>query len=150
MLTGFLLGASAGVLCGGIVADRTREYTLVMFLGLAGSASAFVFVAQWNLPATLLIGTVSAAGFLIGITMPSRDLLVRSATPKGATGRVFGFVYSGLDVGSAFAPVTVGLMLDLDHPRWALWLVAAILLAAIFTAVSIRSTVGAPARAVST
>jgi hypothetical protein len=44
---------------------------------------------------------------------------------------VFGFVYSGLDVGSAIAPVTVGLMLDHAMPRQALWLIAAMLISGV-------------------
>ena len=43
-------------------------------------------------------------GFVLGATGPSRDLIVRNATPRGAAGRVYGFVYSGLDVGSTIAP----------------------------------------------
>jgi hypothetical protein len=58
---------------------------------------------------------------------------------------VFGFVYSGLDVGSALAPVSVGLLLDSGHPHAALWLIGAMLVLAIGTVVSIRgSTASAP------
>ena len=60
------------------------------------------------------------------------------ATPRGATGRVFGFVYAGLDVGSVFAPVTVGYLLDSGAPATVLWLVAGIFACAILTAVAIR------------
>ena len=67
-----------------------------------------------------------------------RDLLVRRVTPQGASGRVFGFVYSGLDVGSAMAPVSVGLLLDGGHPQAALWLMGAMLVLAIGTVVAIR------------
>jgi hypothetical protein len=35
---------------------------------------------------------------------PSRDMLVCGAAPVGATGTVFGFVYSGLDLGAAMTP----------------------------------------------
>jgi MFS family permease len=140
-LTGFLLGASAGVVAGGIVADRGAPNAVVIAAGLAGSALLFATLAHVALPAALLVGVLFAAGFLSGLTTPSRDLLVRSATPPGATGRVFGFVYSGLDVGAALAPVTVGMMIDHGHPRWALWAVALLLLAAIGTAVSVRVAV---------
>ena len=88
----------------------------------------------------------SAAGFSAGLTTASRDLLDLSATPPGATGRVFGLAYSGLDLGSALAPVTIGLMLDHGRPQWVLWLVAAILIGAIFTAVSIRAEAAQPSR----
>ena len=48
---------------------------------------------------------VALIGFAIGSTGPSRDLIVRNATPKGAAGRVYGFVYSGLDLGAMIGPV---------------------------------------------
>ncbi len=138
VLTGFLLGASAGVLAGGFIADRWRRHGTVIALGLAGAALLFALVGAAALPPPLLIGAVAGAGFLSGVTTPSRDLLVRSATPKGATGRVFGFVYSGLDVGSAFAPVTIGYLLDTGEPAMVLWLVSAIFAVAILTAIAIR------------
>lgn len=137
-LTGFLLGAAAGVLVGGWLADRSHRHDAVIALGLAASALLFVLIGAAALPFAPLVAAATAAGFLSGVTTPSRDMLVRSATPPGATGRVYGFVYSGLDAGSALAPVTIGLMLDHGEPRWAIWLVAAMLFAAIFTAVSIR------------
>lgn len=136
-LTGFLLGASAGVLLGGLIADRYRRQSVVIAGGLAGSAAVFLVVGELDFSAAALVLSLALAGFLQGMTTPSRDLLVRSATPKGATGRVFGFVYSGLDVGSAMAPVTVGLLLDHGEARWIFWLVAAALALAIVTAFTI-------------
>lgn len=136
-LTGFLLGASVGVLMGGFVADRLRRHGMIIAAGLASSGAMFILIGELPLSSIALVSVISLAGLLQGATTPSRDLLVRSATPTGATGRVFGFVYSGLDIGSAMAPVTVGLLLDGGHPRWIFWLIAAMLFAAIFTAVSI-------------
>ena len=137
-LTGFLLGASAGVLIGGYFADRSRHHRLIICCGLAGAACLILLVATNPLPAVLLVVVISAAGFLSGITTPSRDMVVRAATPPGATGRVFGFVYSGLDAGSALAPLTIALMLDHGRADWVLLLVAAVLGAAILTATSVR------------
>jgi len=144
-LTGFLLGASGGVIAGGVVADRSANHTGVIAGGLAGSGLLFVVLAHVAFPGAALVAVLFAAGFLSGITTPSRDLLVRAATPRGATGRVFGFVYSGLDVGSALAPASVGWMLDHGHARWALWAVAALLFAAIATAYSVRGATPVPA-----
>jgi sugar phosphate permease len=126
---------------GGLAADRWRRHGLVIAAGLASSGTMFILVSELALLPIILILVISAAGLLQGVTTPSRDLLVRSATPTGATGRVFGFVYSGLDLGSALAPATVGILLDGGHPRWVFWLIAAMLFAAIFTAVSIRREV---------
>jgi MFS family permease len=136
-LTGFLLGASAGVLAGGFIADATPRHGGVVALGLLGAAAAFLVVAEVELDTVALVAVISAAGFLQGLTTPSRDLLVRASAPAGASGRVFGFVYSGLDVGSALAPLTVALILAHGDARWSFWFVAAMLLGAIFTAVSI-------------
>ena len=138
-LTGFLLGAAAGVVAGGLIADRSRSHTLLIIGGLLGSGVLLLSVAHFDYASAVLIAIISAAGFFSGVTTPSRDLMVRAATPPGATGRVFGVVYSGLDVGSAFAPITVGWMLDQGHPQWALWAVALLIIAAVFTVVGIRS-----------
>ena len=72
-------------------------------------------------------------GFALGVTGPSRDLIVRGATPKGATGRVYGFVYSGLDLGGIIGPVALGVLLDHGHPRAVLYAVAMCFVVAIGT-----------------
>lgn len=136
-LTGFLLGASSGVFCGGLVADRYPRHGIVIASGLLGSAVTFILVGEIDFSAAALILALVVAGFLQGMTTPSRDLLVRSVTPSGATGRVFGFVYSGLDVGSALTPIIVGVILDRGDPRWIFWLVAVMLFLAIFTVLTI-------------
>ena len=40
------------------------------------------------------------------------------AAPANATGRVYGVVYSGLDVGMALAPALFGWMMDHKLPVW--------------------------------
>jgi hypothetical protein len=64
-------------------------------------------------------------------------MLVRAATPAGATGKVFGFVYSGLDLGSAVTPPILGFFLDNGLPRGVFILVAAALVAAIASALAL-------------
>jgi MFS family permease len=54
-------------------------------------------------------------------------MLIRSAAPAGASGKVFGFAYSGLDVGSAVTPLLFGWFLDRGQPR-AVFVAAALLL----------------------
>ena len=66
-------------------------------------------------------------GCALGATGPSRDLIVRGATPKGAAGRVYGFVYSGLDLGGIIGPVAFGLLLDHGLAREVFFAVAALL-----------------------
>ena len=59
----------------------------------------------------------SLAGFGTGLAGPSRDMLIKRASPPGATGRVYGTVYSGLDVGFAVAAPVFGWLLDHDRPN---------------------------------
>jgi len=137
-LTGLLLGSSAGIVIGSLLADRTRHHDRVVAFGLAVGAALILLVAEVDLPRLLLIGVLALAGLHMGMTTPSRDMLVRGATPHGATGKVFGFVYSGLDAGSATAPVILGLMLDHGRPADTLWLAAIALIVAVGTATSLR------------
>jgi len=137
-LTGFLLGASVGVVIGGVLADRTTRYSLMIATGLLLAALAFASIAVWNLPTVLLVATTTLAGLLTGLTTPSRDMLVRAASPANATGRIFGFVYSGLDVGSALAPISIGVMLDYGEASALPWAIAIVLVLAIATAVAVR------------
>jgi predicted MFS family arabinose efflux permease len=136
-LTAFLLGSSAGTVIGMVLADRMDRHSTVVALGLAAASALLLVVADVRFDAAGIIATMALAGFALGFTLPSRDLVVRKATPPGATGRVFGFVYSGLDAGSAMTPVIIGLMLDHGLARETLWLSAAALVLAIVTALVI-------------
>jgi FSR family fosmidomycin resistance protein-like MFS transporter len=60
---------------------------------------------------------------------------------------VFGFVYSGLDAGSALAPPVIGLLLDHGMPDRVLWFVAGMLGLTTLTAVAIRRKSASPAAA---
>ncbi|MBT5666198.1 MAG: MFS transporter, partial [Rhodospirillaceae bacterium] len=104
-LTAYLGATAVGIIAGGELADRFPRHALIATTGLIVGASLMSVVALVALPMTVIIGLLACAGFFIGITSPSRDILVRGATPAGATGKVFGFVYSGLDLGSATAPL---------------------------------------------
>lgn len=115
-LTSYLLGAAAGIFTGGFVAVRTSRHDLVAVSGMALSAGfMFVLATAW-LPAASLPLLFAATGFCSGMTNPSRDLIVRNTTPPGSTGKVYGFVYSGLDVGSMLTPVYFGWLLDGGRP----------------------------------
>jgi MFS family permease len=115
-LTAYLLGGAAGILSGGFVASHTSRHDLVAVGGMAVNAGfMFVIAAAW-LPAALLPALCAASGFSSGLTNPSRDLIVRATTPPGSTGKVYGFVYSGLDVGSMVTPMYFGWLLDGGRP----------------------------------
>jgi len=138
-LTAFLLGSSAGTVIGMVLADRMESHSTVVAGGLIVAAALLLVVADVRFEAAGIISTMALAGFALGFTLPSRDLVVRKATPPGATGRVFGFVYSGLDAGGATTPVIIGLMLDHGLARQTLWLSSGALVLAIVTALVISS-----------
>lgn len=134
-LTLFLFASSAGVLVGGWLADRTRRHHLIVafsfiVVAVAALGVALVPAAVW---AFSLLYTV--AGFASGVVAPSRDLLVKAITPEGASGRVFGFVTTGFNVGGIVAPLVYGFVLDLGDPRLIFWLIAGISVVTIATVV---------------
>lgn len=115
----FLIAAPIGVLIGGIMADKyTKHQQIVAFSAIGCVGLLIIDVAYIDLAGTELYALFGLAGLLFGIALPNRDMVVRAATPEGASGRVFGFVYGGLDVGSALTPVLFGYFLDLLNPSW--------------------------------
>jgi len=137
-LTAFLLGGAAGILGGGFLADRTSRHDVVAVSGLIGAAAVILLVATGGVGPSRLPLLLAVAGFCQGVTAPSRDMLVRAATPPGASGKVFGFVYSGLDLGSCLVPVAFGWMLDHRDPRMLFVAVGVLLLCTIGTVVQVR------------
>ena len=139
-LTAYLLGGAAGILAGGFVAVRATRHDLVAVAGMSVSALfMFLIAAAWFAPAWLP-ALCAAAGFSSGLTNPSRDLIVRATTPPGATGKVYGFVYSGLDIGSMVTPIYFGWLLDGGRPGMVFYTVV---LSAVLT---IATVLNLPAR----
>jgi FSR family fosmidomycin resistance protein-like MFS transporter len=141
-LTGFLLGSAGGVLAGGRLADSTGRHDLVTIAGIGIGAGLMVTAASGALATPALVGALTLAGIALGMTSPSRDLLVRAATPPGASGRVFGFVYSGLDLGSSTGPLLFGWLLDHGEPRGIFFGIAAVLVLCALTVVPLRASAG--------
>ncbi|HKW81002.1 MAG TPA: MFS transporter [Casimicrobiaceae bacterium] len=137
-LTAYLLGNASGILAGGFLAARTARHDRVAATGLAVGASMVLLLALFPAFAVAAIPLLALTGVAIGATGPSRDMIVRGATPKGASGRVYGFVYSGLDLGSALAPVAMGAMVDHGSPRMVAAAIALFLFIAIATVVQVR------------
>lgn len=121
VLTAFLFASAFGVLAGGALADKTERHGLVATGALAVTAVLVAIVAIYPLPAMVLVPLLAAAGFLSGMIAPSRDMLVRAASPKGAEGRVFGIVSTGFNIGGAAGPVLFGWLLDNGHPHAIFW-----------------------------
>lgn len=137
-ITAYLLGSTAGILAGGFLAARTTHHDRVAAGGLFAGALLIGAVATGSVGPALLLPLFATIGFVLGATGPSRDLIVRNATPRGASGRVYGFVYSGLDTGATIAPIWFGAMLDHGMGRGMFLAIAVVLLIAIGTVVRIR------------
>ena len=139
ILTLYLAGSAIGILVGGVVADYTGHHERIVASGLAIAAALFLLVGVPRLPVVGLGAIMTIAGVAAGITMPSRDMLARGASPPGATGKVFGFVYSGLDLGSAIAPGLLGALLDHHAPFYVFVAAAMALTLAILTTFGIKA-----------
>ncbi len=121
-LSTYLVGGACGLLVGGFLAKPGAKFEGTVTLAFGASALIALVLAFVALPKWLVLPAMAAMGFLAGIAGPSRDLLVRTATKarlgENAFGRVYGMVYSGLDVGLAVAPVVFGLLMDWQLQRW--------------------------------
>ncbi|HTR58423.1 MAG TPA: MFS transporter [Casimicrobiaceae bacterium] len=146
-LAAYLLGSTAGILVGGFLASQTAHHHRVAAVGLAIGGALMLLVALVPDLAAWAVAMFALTGFALGATGPSRDMIVRAATPPGASGRVYGFVYSGLDLGATIAPVAVGALIDHDLPRLAFGAIAVCLFLAIGTVLQVRRR-AAPRRAV--
>ncbi len=110
--TFYLTVYAIGSLVGGWLADRAARHDQIIGFGLIPMMGLVLAIGYVAMPAPLLMLAAMGTGFFGGMTIPSRDMLVRAATPQGSEGRVFGFVYSGLDLGALIAPPVIGYMLD--------------------------------------
>ena len=122
-----MLGSAAGTFTGGFVATRTRHPERVTAAGVAALALFYLLLASGVVPQALLLATAAVSGFALGVVLPARDLIVRDAAPPESRGKVYGFVYSGLDLGAAIAPVLIGWQLDRGHSGGALLTLAVLL-----------------------
>lgn len=138
----YLTSYACGSLAGGYLADRTTNHDRIIAGGLLAVAILSLAMGFVPLPAYLLMPIAMVTGFLGGATIPSRDMLVRSATPHGATGKVFGFVYSGLDLGALIAPPVIGYMLDHGADRLPFVLIACILCLTLVPAFAVKRSRG--------
>jgi MFS family permease len=137
-VTAYLLGSTGGIIAGGFIAARTERHDVVAASGLIAGAAMLAMVGLAGVSGATVIPTFAVIGFMLGATGPSRDLIVRNATPKGAAGRVYGFVYSGLDLGATLGPVWFGLMLDHGQGREMFYVLAVLLALAVGTVVRVR------------
>jgi MFS family permease len=139
-VSAYMLCAAAGMFVGGFVAVYGHQHRLssdvvvAWAMGLGAVFMALCATGWFGEFGTMAV--LAATGFAIGVAGPSRDLLIKRATPKGATGRVYGTVYSGLDVGFAISPLIFGLFMDRG------WYAATLAGGAVVLALSVVAALG--------
>jgi MFS family permease len=113
-LTVYMLASALGILLGGFVSARlgAQHSDRVIAVCMSTGAACMMLAGTGWLGAFGSMALLALTGLAVGIGGPSRDMLIKRAAPSGATGRVYGTVYSGLDVGFAVAPLIFGAMMD--------------------------------------
>ena len=146
-LTVYMVASSVGMVLGGFLASDPARCERVVGSGFAVAASMALLLALapngtlavWMVP--VLFGLM---GFASGTAGPSRDLLVKRSTPENASGRVYGVVYAGLDIGQAISPLIFGALMDHGQYRGVLLglaLTQGVLIASAFNVRRVRRTV---------
>ena len=141
-LTAYMLSGAFGMFVGGFIAARVVNSDRVVALAMAAGAVLLALCGTGLLGATATMVVLAITGFAVGIGGPSRDMMIKKATPRGATGRVYGLVYSGLDVGFAISPLVFGVFMDRG------WYGATLLGAALVLLLSVVAALGVGVRTV--
>jgi len=141
-ITAYMLCGAVGMFVGGFIAARVANSDRVVAMAMAAGAVLLALCGTGLLGATPTMVVLAITGFAIGIGGPSRDMMIKKATPKGATGRVYGLVYSGLDTGFAISPIVFGVFMDRG------WYGATLLGAALVLLLSVGAALGVGVRTV--
>jgi len=140
-LTAYLLGNAAGTAAGGFFASQGTHQDRLVAIALGSAATCAVLMASGAVPSWSLVAVMGAMGFGAGFSGPSRDILVRRAATStfgaAAYGRIYGFVYSGIDTGLAIAPIVFGVLMDSGRYSGVLWGVALLQSLAIVAALAV-------------
>ena len=124
-LTIYMVCSAGGMVAGGFLAADPARCERVIGVGFGLAATIALVLGFAEIPAFAVPVLFGAMGVGAGIAGPSRDLIVKRAAPPNATGRVYGVVYSGLDIGQAIAPLLFGTLMDMQRPKL-VWLGIAI------------------------
>ena len=130
----------SGTLGGGILVDRIKRPELIVGICLGAFTLVFLALALHGLSGILVIAVLALTGALLGATSPSRDMIVRQKTLTGASGKVYGFVYSGLDLGAAIIPPVFGWLIDRGSPQFVFVLVSAVIGVSVLTIIRVDRT----------
>lgn len=147
-LTVYMVCSAGGIVVGGFLASDPARCERVFAVGFAIAAAIALAIGFAPVPGLLVPVLFGGMGFAAGMAAPSRDMLVKRSTPENATGRVYGVVYSGLDIGQAVAPLVFGQLMD--HQQFqGVWLglviMQTLLIASAFNVRRARRTALAPA-----
>jgi predicted MFS family arabinose efflux permease len=115
VVTGYMLCGAAGMVVGGFLVSKSQALERNIAMAMSGAAVLLLLAGSGWLPGLAAAAIAAVAGFGTGLAGPSRDMLIKRAAPPGATGRVYGTVYSGLDIGFALAAPIFGALLDRGH-----------------------------------
>ncbi len=125
-LTIYMLCSAGGTLVGGFLASDPARSERIVAAAFGAAAMVALVIGLGSVPAFAVPVLFGAMGLVSGMAGPSRDLLVKRSSPDNATGRVYGVVYAGLDIGQAVVPLVIGPLMD--HGRYAsVWLALALL-----------------------
>lgn len=116
-LSAYMIAAAIGMIGGGFLVGASKKTERIIFIMLCMAGFFMLLLALNVVSPSLAIVLVVLGGACAGVAAPSRDMLIRSVTPKGATGSVYGLVYSGMDVGAAIAPVVFGQLIDANFDK---------------------------------
>lgn len=137
-VTVYMVASAAGIALGGFLVADPQRCERIMAAGMGVAALIALAIGFADLPAMAVPALFGAMGFAAGLAGPSRDLIVKRSTPEHATGRVYGVVYAGLDIGQALAAPLFGGLLDRQQYQ-GVWLGLVIFQGLlIFSAVNVR------------
>ncbi|MDB5743277.1 MAG: major facilitator superfamily 1 [Polaromonas sp.] len=147
-LTIYMVCAAGGMVLGGFLAVDPSRCERIVGIGFGIAAMVALALALGSPPPSMVPVLFGIMGFASGIAGPSRDLLVKRSTPQNASGRVYGVVYAGLDIGQAVSPLVFGVLMD--HGQYqgvllGLALMQGILIASAFNVRRVRRTAAVPA-----
>jgi len=138
-LTTYMLCSAGGMVLGGFLASDPARCERVVGVGFGLAACIALVLALADVPSAAVPVLFGAMGLAAGVASPSRDMLVKRATPANATGRVYGVVYGGLDVGQAVVPLFIGALMDQGAYRGVLLALAALQTVLIFSAFRVNA-----------
>jgi MFS family permease len=147
VVTGFMLCGAAGMVIGGFLVGKVDRLERTIAVCLVGSGVLLAAVGLGWLPGSAAVLLAALAGLGTGIAGPSRDMLIKRAAPPGATGRVYGTVYSGLDLGFAVAPPLLGGLMDRGDASGIFYAAAFSLVFAVVSATWVGTRVAASRKA---